>query len=334
MSKPTMRAFLVVTLGFALTSVSGDVAAEEINREYNETFEVQQGTRLVLEHGDGDVTIEPWSEDLLQVAVVYRAQASNIGWSKSTEFKVDFRQDGDTIYVIGHEPKRASIGISAYREHEYIYTIQAPSYLGLRLEGEDGNVEIRGWRGAIALDIEDGDVELTDIDSPRTEILLEDGDLVIDGIRGEVEVNNEDGDIEISDCEIESGQIVTEDGDVEIDRCRGSFGLNLSDGDADLRQISARDLEIRTEDGTVSLSLLPSDGLDLNVRSGDGDVVLDLDPAISAQFELETRDGRIKVNATDVANLAQERRNVSGRLGAGEGSIFVRTGDGSITLRQ
>ncbi len=273
----TMRLSLIVAMVFVLSAIAGSVVAEDINREFRETFDVQPGMKLALKHGDGDVTVTPWSEDTLEVEVRYRAKASNIGWSKTSEFEVEFRQDEETIHVIGHEPKRVSVGISTYREYEYTYTVKAPSYLELNLEGEDGNVEISGWRGSIMMTLEDGDVNLSDIDAPRTEVILEDGDLEIDGIRGEIEVDCEDGDIEIFECEIERGRIRSEDGDIEIDRCQGSFELAVEDGDAQLRELIAHDLEIRSLDGTITLSLLPSDDLDLNVRAGDGDVVLDLD---------------------------------------------------------
>jgi DUF4097 and DUF4098 domain-containing protein YvlB len=226
------------------------------------------------------------------------------------------------------------VGISSYREYEYTYTVKAPSYLDLNLEGDDGDVEIADWKGTIVMKLEDGDVILSAIDAPRTEITLEDGDLEIDGIRGALDIDCEDGDIEIFECSSEHGRIRSEDGDITIDRCEGNFEITVSDGDARLREMTARDLEIRSSDGTVNLALLPSEGLDLNIRVADGDVVLDLDRDLSAAFELETRDGRIKVSASDVDQLVQDKRRTSGQLGTGEGSIYVRTADGSVTLRQ
>jgi len=328
------RLFPAVALSLVLVGATGYAAAEEINREFHQTFEVGQGSKLVLEHGDGDVKITPWGEDTLDVEVRYRARASNIGWTKSTDFEVEFRQEGNTVYVTGHEPKRINVGISTYREYEYLYTVKGPSYLKLNLEGEDGDVEIADWNGSIMMKLEDGDVRLSDIDAPRTEVILEDGDLEIDRIRGEIEVDCEDGDIEIFDCQSDHGRIRSEDGDITIDRCQGSFEILVADGDARLSELTARDLEIRSGDGTVNLSLLPSEDLDLNVRVSDGDVVVDLDKEISAVFELETQDGRIRVHAADVNDLVQDRRRVTGRVGGGDGAIYVRTDDGSVTLRQ
>ncbi len=334
MKARALRWSLIVMSCLITVGISGVLAAEEIDRKFQESFAVKEGMKLILDHGDGDVRVTAWRDDRLDVEVRYRAKASNIGWVKSSEFRVDFRQDGDTIFVTGHEPKRVSVGISAYREYEYVYEIKAPSYLNLNFEGEDGDVEISDWRGEIEIRLEDGDLLLTSIDSPRTEVVVEDGDVEIDRLRGEILVEVEDGDVEIYDCQTDYGRIRGEDGDVTIDRCSGSFEVTVADGDAHLSELVAADLEIRGGDGTILLALLPSDDLDLNVRVGDGDVVMDLDRELSASFELETRDGRIQVQATDVADLVKERQRVSGRIGGGDGSIYVRSVDGDVTLRR
>lgn len=306
---------LVVGLGVILAGGPSALPAEEIERTFNESFAVSEGMKLVLKHGDGDVEIEPWSQDRLDVEVRYRAKASNVGWMKSSDFDVDFRQEGDTVYISGHEPKRVSVGLSFYREYEHIYEIRAPAYLELYLEGEDGDVDIGDWRGSIRLELEDGDVELSNIVAPLTEIVLEDGDVEIDRIQGEIVIDCEDGDVEIVDCQSARARIRAKDGDIVVDRCAGNFEVTLADG-------------------TVRLSLLPSDDLDVDVRVGDGDVTMDLDAAVSARFELETRDGHLRLQAADVEDLVESRRRMSGRIGGGDGTIHVRTADGSVTLRR
>jgi hypothetical protein len=37
-------------------------AAEEVERDFHETFEVREGMRLHLEHGDGDVSLKTWDQ--------------------------------------------------------------------------------------------------------------------------------------------------------------------------------------------------------------------------------------------------------------------------------
>lgn len=329
------QAAIVVSLLAMLIGVSGFLRAEEINREFHETFDVESGMLLKLKHGDGDVTITPWEQDTLDVQVRYRAKSNNVvGWSSKVDLDVSFSQEGNTIYVVGTEPSLISIGISSFREYEYIYKVQAPSYLMLDLIGEDGDVSIEDWKAELELRTEDGDVKLTSIHSPRTEITLEDGDLEISGLQGELLVETEDGDLEIYDCQSDHGKIRTEDGDVELHRCEGNFEIQAEDGDIRMSKLTADEVEIRVADGSIDLDLLPSDKLELILRAGDGDIDVALDENISAVFDLETRDGRIRVNAASVADLEKERGRVSGRVGAGTGSIHMSSVDGNITLRQ
>ena len=86
------------------------------------------------------------------------------------------------------------------QEHEYTYTIMAPSYVVLDLDGDDGDIEITGWRGDIDCALDDGDVELADVENGRTRIGLEDGDVAVDGLIGELVVSGDDGDVVLTDC--------------------------------------------------------------------------------------------------------------------------------------
>ena len=72
-----MRSSLIVALCLGLMATAGPAVAEEINREFHQEFDVQPGMKLVLEHGDGDVTVTPWSQDTLDVEVRYRVSS---GW--------------------------------------------------------------------------------------------------------------------------------------------------------------------------------------------------------------------------------------------------------------
>lgn len=319
----------------ALAATSSSLGAEEINREFHQAFDVEPGMTLKLKHGDGDVTITPWEQDSLDVQVRYRAKTNTVvGWSSKADLDVTFTQDGKTIYVVGKEPSMVSLGVSSFRELEYTYTVQAPSYLELDLVGEDGDVAIEMWTGDLEIQLEDGDLRLTSMEAARTEIFLEDGDLEIAGFEGELMVEAEDGDLEIFDCKITHGKIHVEDGDVDLERCSGSFELKADDGDIRMSNLAAEEVDIRVADGSVDLTLLPSEGLDLNLRSGDGDANVGIDSAVSAAFSLETRDGKIRLNASAVENLLKERDRVSGTLGDGSGKIHVSSVDGDITLRQ
>lgn len=315
--------------------VASPVWGEKVDRRFHQAFDVQEGTKLVLHHGDGEVSITPWEKSTIDVEVVYRASIKKAGSGSVRDFDVEFDQSGDTVRVIGKEPSiRVNLGLSYHWEREYSYTVKAPRWVALELEGEDGDVSIREWSGDIAVELKDGDLELTEIASSSTRLELDDGDLDIEGLQGDFWIRGEDGDIKIRNCKTTAGSIRTSDGDVTLERCEGNIEVTGVDGRLMLSQIRGEKLDIRTSDGRVELDLLASDALDLTIHSGDGSVAVGLDPRLSVAFTIQTDDGDVRLSGIEVADLQKDRRHTSGRIGDGKGNMKITTGDGDVVLRQ
>jgi len=205
--------------------------AEEINKHFHESFEVGPGDTLHLRHGDGDVEVLPWDEDVLDVDVRYRVDVTRIGLGTYGEFDVEFRQDGGGVYVTEKPRTSITIGFLYDREHEYQYTIRAPAYLGLDLDGDDGNVRVERWKGDLDCLLEDGDIDLLDLGSKRAQVRTGDGEVRVEGLEGELDVTSDDGGITIAGCREAKVRARTDDGDVRVRRCAGSFRIETMDGD-------------------------------------------------------------------------------------------------------
>lgn len=329
--RKTVFAFFAASILMAST-ISAE--ASKIDKYFHESFDVEKGSVLHLRHGDGDVTIKPWDKDVLDVEVRYRAEAKTFGVGGRHQFDVEFKETGSVIHVIGKETSSSSIGFHHFKMHEHTYTIRAPEYLELTLDGDDGDVDIEDWQGKIKCTLEDGDVDLRNIVSGETNIDLEDGDLRIDGLEGNLLVDGEDGDVVLRDAKTRQCRIRLEDGDLTIRRSEGDFEIDVSDGEIDLDRVRAEMLELSAEDGDVELDLLKVDRIDLDIRAYDGDVTVDLEPGMSAAFSIDTRDGRIRTDLPGARDLEKGRDQVSGEIGSGEGRIHIRTVDGDVTLRE
>jgi hypothetical protein len=321
--------FLFLLMAFALS-----VDARQIIKDFHESFDVQKGMTLHLKHEDGDVTITPWDKDVLDVEVRYRAEYKTIGIGGKLEFDVEFRETDRAIHVMGKEKCSGSIGFHSHKRYEHTYTIRAPEYLKLDLVGEDGDVSIREWEGEISCDLEDGDIELESIASPRTQIRIGDGDLHIDGIKGDLSLHGEDGDVTIREAELPRCRIDLEDGDVKIRRAQGDFDISVSDGDITLDQVRTNMIEISTEDGDTDLDLLKVDNIDVDVIADDGDIELDIESGTSATFSIDTDEGRIRTDLPDANFTRKKSHRVSGEIHGGEGRIRIRTLDGNVVFRE
>ena len=325
-------AFAIFAAWFALHAFSA--SATEVDRSFNQRFEVAAGARLELEHDDGDVVITPWDQDAIEVDVRYRVEYRRVGIGRDPDLDVSFDQRGDVVRVIGKEAAAGGVGFFSSNEIEYVYRVSAPSWVVLDLLGDDGDVEIEGWRGTITLRNDDGDVYLKDLRLPRLRLEVEDGDVEVAGVEGEIDIEVEDGDVTVRDCQGRRIRIEGEDGRIRLEDCQGNFDLSTTDGDVDLSGLRAGKLEVRTDDGRIEIDVDSGpEPLELVVSAEDGDIDLKLGTGVTGAFALSTDDGDLRVEA-EASELSEERHRVSGRLGDGEGNIQVSTNSGRITLRR
>lgn len=307
--------------------------AGEYSKDFQRSFDVREGARLRLNHGDGDVTVRPWDRDVLDVVVLYRVEGRSFGLGEEHDFEVEFTEDDGLIEITGREPKSRFLGIRFYESIEYTYTIQAPRYLVLDLRGDDGNIDVEGWRGEIKCKLDDGNVSFASVASPRAKIHLEDGNVEIDRHAGSLVISGDDGDVTVSDSSIPECRIEIEDGDIEISDSEGNCDISTDDGDVEMRRFRGGKITIAVEDGDVDIGLLDTDDIDLDVTTSDGNVTLELDPGVSASFTIDVDDGRIRLDAPSAVNVKKGRRWTSGEIGDGAGRIKIKTSDGRVIFK-
>jgi DUF4097 and DUF4098 domain-containing protein YvlB len=49
-------------------AVASPALAEKIDRHFHQTFDVQEGAKLILRHGDGEVSISPWENSSIRTS--------------------------------------------------------------------------------------------------------------------------------------------------------------------------------------------------------------------------------------------------------------------------
>jgi hypothetical protein len=303
---------LLAALGAGLAVPTG---AKEISRDFHERFEVAEGAKLVLRHGDGDVQVTTWDQDAVEVDVVYRGRFTMVGAGKEPDFSVEFEQSGNVIRVTGREGDVAMVGIYLSMDvAEHRYTIRAPAWLAVDTRGEDGSVRIVGLRGEVRCH-------------------LEDGSLRAERITAAVDVTTEDGSVQLADVKASDGSVSVADGDVRLERCSGTWSVRTEDGGVDLHEHRSGRLEVRSVDGSVHVQLVAGDAPEVDVESEDGSVEVEVGEGISTAFLLTAEDGLIGIEAPGAQRLAQDTGRAYGELGDAEGEVRIRTVDGSITLR-
>ncbi len=317
---------------FLLTALPA--AGGEIERDFNESFEVERGFALRLKHGDGDVTITPWDKDIIEVTVHYHAERKGLGDDSKLDFDVEFEEKNGVIEVTGKEPRSMFMGLYIFILREYTYTIFAPSYIELDLHGDDGNIDIEKWSGQIEIKLDDGEINLYECEPGKTRIRVDDGDISLDGYSGSLDIIGDDGDIDVIRGRFTECRIQLSDGDIRVRDSEGNFYIEVDDGTTELLRIQTNIMDLKSEDGDFDIELLKTGKLDLEVRTDDGDIEIGLQRGISASFSIDVDDGRIRTDLPSAKDVQKGDDWMSGKLGKGKGKIRIRTSDGSVMLRE
>lgn len=325
-----LRVCLTLTMVAAVCSTS---TARIVDKDFHETFDVSEGVTLRLEHGDGDVTIEPWEQDVIDVDIRYRADIKVVGFGAEADFNVEARQTDDRVTIRGIEGSARGVYFVHYvNEYEYTYTIKAPSYVILDLAGDDGDVGVSGWRADIECALDDGDVEFSDVVNSNTEIRVEDGDVRLSALSCDLVVKGDDGNITVTDSSTPLSLFSLEDGDVRVSDSTGRFDATVDDGDVTLSRVEASVVDVRGEDGSVDLDITSGEGVNINVATDDGDVVIRLARGLPFSYLVTTDDGRVNVNLEGEIETESSEHRWSGRVGRGGGMVRVSTSDGGVKL--
>lgn len=315
-----------------LVGIGSPACAREIDKTFEKTFDVSEGTTLRLFHGDGDAVITPWDKDVIEINVRYHADLTTVGFGTEPDFDVEFRQKGDVVIVRGIEGTSSGIFIvRTVREYDYTYTISAPSYVLLDLEGDDGDVDVSGWRADIRCRMDDGDVTLADV-TASADVSIEDGDIRIEGFEGELSVRGDDGSVFVIGSSLSHARVENEDGDVKFTDSQGSFEVSVDDGDVTLNRVTAEVVDVRGNDGSIDLDLLGEGEIHVNINVDDGDVVVRLAEGLSFDYLVTIDDGDVSVNLTDTTETHHGDHRVSGSVSGGDGLVRVSGADGDVTL--
>lgn len=324
MDKKRLIAVYIILMTLPLAAHGRD-----IKKQYHKSFDAPVGSRLRLEHGDGDVVITPWNQDKIDIKVDYHASVSGFKPTKCT-YDVQFDQQGKEIRVV--EREKCSGFFGAHRTLKHQFTIQAPSHLFLSIRGSDGSLQISDWKQNIDCKTSDGRISLNGING-NVELHSSDGSVNIDNLIGNLNVKNSDGNVDIS--RVRSGRIdvTTSDGKIDIRDTEGDLTVSASDGNIVLQNVLARKLDVKVSDGSVRAGLRAVVNPDWRFKSSDGSIKIDVDQAISAQYEVHTNDGRINIDHPNNRVSELHRQHLSGSLNQGQGKISLSSSDGSVLLR-
>jgi DUF4097 and DUF4098 domain-containing protein YvlB len=293
----TPAVLLIVTATTALAGCVVSLDSQGHSAREERTFAVTGVPEVHLTTFDGAIRVQSWDRDEVRIEVEKRGPTEEA--LKSIEVVAE--QTGSRIQVEARRPSGSDaffgIGIHTSRSARITATVPRAS-----------NIVARSGDGTIRIERVDG----------RAELRTGDGSVKGSELSGEVVVHTGDGSIALQDID-------------------GTVDLTTGDGGVSVSGV-LKGVQVSTGDGSVTVradetSVMTSDW---SIGSGDGTIVLYLPRSFDADLDAHTSDGRISsdVEVQMTVSGREDRRTLRGRLGEGGRSLKIRSGDGSIRLRE
>ena len=285
----------VLAIAAAATSFAtlpAQAQRRESESAFLERFDVRPGGMLRIDVPDGDVTVDTWTEAVVEVEVLIWSR--DMEWARDVFERMDFAAsaEGNTVRITARNPRIRRPEWTRNRSFSLSVRVKAPQRFDADISTADGDIVLGDLNGSVWLDTSDGDVDLGNVLGDETAIETSDGDVTAVGLNAATTT------------------IRTSDGDIDIESVSGRLEATTSDGD------------IRVYVGAVS---------DVRLRTGDGDITLYVPSTFAATVDLDAEDLSVS-RSFEISGRISRRRirgemNGGGaRLEAstGDGSISLR----------
>jgi len=191
-----------------------------------------------------------------------------------------------------------------------------PTRTRLTLSTSDGAIDIATITGDVEARTSDGSIEARDID-------------------GDTKLRTSDGSITGTRMKARTLDCRTSDGRIRLsDVTATSLTADSSDGSIAIESLRAETANVHAIDGVIQIEYASDAPKALNVTAttSDGSITLVTPPGVSATIDAGTSDGSIQTDLP-ITIRGKVGKSLRGEIGAAEGRIYLRTNDGSITIR-
>lgn len=256
------------------------------------TLAMDRGDRIVLENISGEISIEAWDRDVLEI----RGEDEQSG--------LVARRAGGAIRIGRADRKGRSRTVEA--------SIRVPAWADIEVSGRQLELWVDGVEGSVDVNTIDGDLWIRNVGGP-VEVRTIEGEVDISGVRNGVRASSQSDDVLLRDVS-------------------GPIAVHSGSGDLTLIDIVSDDVRAETQDGDVHFSGEISDRGDYRFFVHDGDASIAIPSGSNARVSVSTFDGEFESEFPVVLERFTGGREFDFTVGTGRAHIEIQVFDGEIRL--
>ncbi|MFQ5649697.1 MAG: DUF4097 domain-containing protein [bacterium] len=321
----------ILLFSFGLLSCWWSLSAAQIKEVEEKRFQMRTGGSVTVIGDEGRITVSSWDRDEVHLKITKTVweQDKRRAQELMEELFVKIDHSADRLFIKeaamhGHDSFRFAdlFDSNRWRHHtsyQIDYELTVPARIRLRIENDEGDVEVSRVSGRLDLQVDEGNVTLKDLQAVDVRLRLDEGDVECETIRGpgsRLDFSVDEGGIRLVNCELRDVQLGSDEGDIMVS------------------QVKTGDCRISSDEGDVEVELqLPSEGR-CRLSTDEGHILITLSEESNVSLDLTTADGRIRSDfAFSIHEWGEDGERLNGVLGRAESRLTATTDDGNIILK-
>jgi hypothetical protein len=254
--------------------------------------QLRRGDRVILDNVGGEVSVEGWNRDELELR------------GEGEVFGLVVRRSGSQVLVTRDDRKGRQRSVEASLRVPIWVDFEASARsLDLRVTGVDGSIDIRNVSGDVSV----GNV------GGRVQVRTVQGEIDIMDARGGVSASSQSDDVRLTDVS-------------------GPVNAHSGSGDVLLVNIRSVAVRAETQDGDITFTGSITDGGEYGFFVHDGDAIIAIPEGVNASVGVSTFDGDFESEFPVLLQRFTGGREFDFVIGEPRASIQIQVFDGEIRL--
>lgn len=336
MSQLSRRIYFTIALCVALAAIMAAPAYCKYEDSVKKSFPVEPGGELFLETDIGSVEVRTGDGNTVDVEVARNVRTSISRKAKRIleDFKVEFRQDGNIVYVQGEYERDGFLRFwddLFGRRLRVKYLIFVPQKFNVNLKTSGGGISVDDLEGNVHGRTSGGSLKFGRIQGPvwgRTS----GGSIKLSGCGGSVELRTSGGSITIGEVD---GEIMTHTsgGSITIGIAKGGVDAYTSGGSITVEEARST-IKARTSGGRITTALAGQPSANCRLSTSGGSITIYLAEDIQLDVNARTSGGRVHTDFPVTISGEISKSSLNAKINGGGPELYLRTSGGSIYIRK
>lgn len=310
------RLMRLAILFFAvLAFLAAGSASASIDDTIQKTFSVDSGGTLDIDTERGSIEVKGASGNTVEIEIIREVRTSDNKKAEKVldKFKIEFKQSGNDVFVIGERIGKESIWDKIWNRLNIKFIVRVPEVYNVKLKTSGGGISVEDIEGEVNIKTSGGGLILNDIKGP-VRGKTSGGSIGIGEVEGQVDVN-------------------TSGGSIKIDRVSGTVDAHTSGGGITVKEVMGA-INASTSGGSIKAHISQEPKSDCRLTTSGGSVTVYLAEDIAVNLDAGTSGGSVHTEFPVTIKGKINKRKLKAEINGGGPLLYLHTSGGSIYIKE